>query len=73
LLARGKHTFDLSIFNHLKKIITMNNILYIVAVILVIIWAFGYFGMHAGGIIHILLVIAVIAILFRIIRGGRVM
>jgi Family of unknown function (DUF5670) len=50
----------------------MSNLLYIVAVILVIIWAFGYFGMHAGGIIHILLVIAVIAILFRIIRGGRI-
>jgi hypothetical protein len=50
----------------------MGNLLYIIAVVLVIIWAFGYFSMHAGGIIHILLVIAVIAILFRVIRGGRI-
>lgn len=50
----------------------MGNILYIIAVVLIIIWAFGYFSMQAGGIIHILLVIAVIAILFRVIRGGRI-
>jgi hypothetical protein len=50
----------------------MGNILYIIAVVLIIIWAFGYFNMQAGGIIHILLVIAVIAILFRLIRGNRV-
>lgn len=49
----------------------MGNILYIVAVILVIAWLVGYFGMHAGGIIHILLVIAVIAIILQVIRGGR--
>jgi hypothetical protein len=50
----------------------MGNLLYIIAVILVIIWAFGYFSMQTGGIIHILLVIAVIAVLFQIIRGRRV-
>jgi hypothetical protein len=51
----------------------MGNLLYIIAVVLVIIWALGYFNFHAGGLIHILLVIAVIAILFRLIRGsGRI-
>jgi Family of unknown function (DUF5670) len=68
--ASGNHTFVQSLINQLKKII-MSNILYIVAVVLVILWAFGYFSLHAGGIIHVLLVIAVIAILFRLIRGGR--
>ena len=49
----------------------MGNILYIIAVILVIVWAIGFLGGYAtGGIIHILLVIAVIAILLRIIRGA---
>ena len=49
----------------------MGNILYLVAVILVIIWAVSFFGGYAtGGIIHILLVIAVIAIILKVIRGA---
>ncbi|RZK48567.1 MAG: lmo0937 family membrane protein [Pedobacter sp.] len=47
----------------------MGNLLYIIAVILVIIWAVSFFGEYAtGGIIHILLVIAIIAILLKVIR-----
>lgn len=42
--------------------------MYLIAVILVIAWAIGFLGYHAGGIIHLLLVIAVIAILLKIIR-----
>jgi hypothetical protein len=49
----------------------MGNILYTVAVILVIIWAIGYLGFNTGGIIHILLVIALIAVLLRLIQGRR--
>ncbi|MCC6410817.1 MAG: lmo0937 family membrane protein [Saprospiraceae bacterium] len=49
----------------------MDNLLYIIAVILVIAWAVGFVGFHAGGLIHILLVIAVIAVLFRIISGRK--
>lgn len=51
----------------------MNNLLYIIAVVLVILWAIGFIGYHLGGIIHLLLVIAVIAILLRIIRGDKVL
>ena len=47
----------------------MRNLLYLVAVVLVIGWVFGFFVYDTGGIIHILLVIAVIAVLFRIIGG----
>ncbi len=46
----------------------MRSLLYIIAVILVIGWAFGFFMYNAGGIIHILLVIAIISILLGIIR-----
>ena len=46
----------------------MGNLLYLIAVILIIAWAIGYFGYNAGGIIHILLVIAIIAILHKVIR-----
>ena len=49
----------------------MGNLLYIIAVILVIGWAVGFIGYSAGGIIHVLLVIALIAILFRVIQGRR--
>jgi hypothetical protein len=49
----------------------MGNLLYLIAVILIIAWIFGYFiTPMGGGLIHILLVIAVIAILLRVIRGG---
>lgn len=50
----------------------MRGLLYIVAVVLVIGWALGYFVYSASGLIHILLVIAVIAILLRIIGGKRI-
>ena len=50
----------------------MGNLLYAVAVILIVIWAIGFLGYHAGGLIHLLLVIAVISILLRVIRGNRV-
>ena len=50
----------------------MNNLLYIVAVILIIGWLVGFIGFHAGGLIHILLVIAVIAIILRLIQGRSV-
>lgn len=46
----------------------MGNLLYIIAVILVIAWAIGFLGYHVGGLIHILLVIAVISILLKLIR-----
>lgn len=47
----------------------MGNLLYTVAIILVILWAIGFLGYNAGGIIHILLVIALIAVILRVIRG----
>jgi len=50
----------------------MGNLLYVIAVILIIAWAIGYLGYSAGGLIHILLVIAIIAILLRVIRRGDV-
>ncbi len=50
----------------------MGNLLYTIAVILVILWAIGFFGgFVAGNLIHILLVIAIIVVLLRIIQGRR--
>ncbi|MEO6302663.1 MAG: lmo0937 family membrane protein [Bacteroidia bacterium] len=47
----------------------MSNLLYILAVILIISWAIGFFAYSAGSLIHVLLVIALIAIILRVIRG----
>lgn len=50
----------------------MGNLLYVIAVILIIAWAVGFVGFQAGGLIHILLVIAIIVILVKLIQGKRV-
>ncbi len=49
----------------------MGNLLYIIAVVMVIGWAIGFFAYGAGGIIHVLLVIAIITILMRVISGQK--
>jgi hypothetical protein len=49
----------------------MNNLLYIIAVILLIGWVLGAFVFTVGKIIHILLVLAIIAILIRVIKGNN--
>jgi hypothetical protein len=49
----------------------MGNLLYTLAVILLVVWAVGFLGFHLGGVIHVLLVIALIAVLLRVIQGRR--
>ena len=53
----------------------MRGLLWLVAVICIVIWVLGFFGIVAGigtgSLIHILLVIAIIAILYNIITGRK--
>jgi len=49
----------------------MGNLLYIIAVILVIAWLIGFLGMHAGSLIHVLLVVAIVVVLLRVIEGRK--
>ena len=49
----------------------MSSLLYLIAVILLIGWVLGFFVFSAGSIIHVLLVLAVIAILIRLIGGSQ--
>ncbi len=46
----------------------MNSILYIIAIILILGWLLGVFYYSATGLIHVLIVIAVIALLLGVIR-----
>jgi hypothetical protein len=50
----------------------MSNLLYVIAILLIIGWALGFFAYSAGGIIHILLVLALIAVLLRLIGGRKI-
>ncbi len=51
----------------------MRDLVWLIAVILILGWAVGYFGFGeaVGSFIHILLVLAVIAILYRLITGRK--
>jgi len=49
-----------------KKI--MRSLLYFIAVILVIGWILGAFVYSAGGLIHVLLVLAIISLILGVIR-----
>lgn len=49
----------------------MGNFLYLIAVLLIIGWAIGFLAYGAGGLIHILLAIAIVAVILRIIKGDK--
>ena len=48
----------------------MRGLLYLIAVLLVIGWLVGFLAYSVGGLIHILLVLAVVSILLSLIRRG---
>ena len=46
--------------------------LYTLAIILLVLWALGFLThFTAGGLLHVLLVVAVVVILVRILKGRR--
>jgi len=49
----------------------MRYFLYIIAAILIIGWLIGVFAYHLGGLIHVLLTLAIIVIIIRLIRGDE--
>lgn len=51
----------------------MSNLLWAIAAILIVMWLLGFaLKFTLGGLIHILLVLAIIAVLVRIITGRRI-
>jgi len=50
----------------------MSDLLYIIAIILIIGWFLGVIVFSIGGLIHLLLVVAIIAVLLRLIRGRSI-
>jgi hypothetical protein len=51
----------------------MVSILWAVAVLMVVLWLLGFLVVHIGGpLIHLLLVLAVIAVVYNLVTGRRV-
>ena len=51
----------------------MGNLLWVIIVVLVILWLLGFFAVNIGGnLIHILLVLALILLIYRLATGRRV-
>lgn len=48
------------------------GLLELIIAILVIFWLVGFFVAHIGGLIHLLLVVALIALIFRLVRGRTI-
>jgi hypothetical protein len=52
----------------------MGNLLWVIIVVLVILWLLGFVAFPVGGnLIHILLVIALILVIYRLATGRRVL
>ena len=50
------------------------NMLWTIALVLLVLWGLGFVTSYTmGGFIHILLVLAVVAVLVRLIQGRRVL
>jgi len=47
------------------------NMLWTILVILLVLWAIGVIGHIGGGLIHLLLIVAAIALVFNLVSGRR--
>ncbi len=48
--------------------------LYTLAVILLVLWLLGFVAFHVGGgLIHLLLVVAVVVVIYQLVTGRRVL
>jgi hypothetical protein len=44
-----------------------------ILIVLVVLWALGLFAFHAGGLIHVLLVIALVVLIVRLLQGRKIL
>jgi hypothetical protein len=50
----------------------VGNLLYVIALILIIVWAIGFIVYNTGGFIHVLLAIALVVIIIKVIQKKKV-
>lgn len=44
-----------------------------IIVILLVLWALGFFAFHVGGLVHVLLVIALVVVVLRLLQGRKIL
>jgi hypothetical protein len=44
-----------------------------ILIILVVLWALGFFVVHVGSLVHVLLVVALIVLIVRLLQGRRIL
>ena len=49
----------------------MSNVTYVFAVIFLIGWAIGFFALHLGSSVHLVLVFALMLLILRVVQGKK--
>lgn len=49
----------------------LKKIFYILALVLIVIWAVGFFVYALGALVHLLLIVAILIIAYRVSRSSR--
>jgi len=44
-----------------------------ILIVLIILWALGFFAFHVGGLVHVLLVIALVVLVIRLLQGRKIL
>ena len=44
-----------------------------IIVVLLVLWALGFFAFHVGGLVHVLLVIALVVVILRLLQGKKIL
>lgn len=43
-----------------------------ILIVLLVLWALGFFAFHVGGLVHVLLVIALVVLVIRLLQGRKI-
>lgn len=49
----------------------MRTVLNTIIILVLLGWLIGYFGYHTGGLFHLILIIAVVAIIIQLLPGNK--
>ena len=67
--SRPRTTANRTGRNDKKEVGMLETIL----IILVVLWALGFFAFHVGGLVHVLLVIALVVLIVRLLQGRKIL
>ncbi len=60
------------VFTVERRLVMIGTILWIIVVVLVVLWLLGWLAFHiGGGLIHLLIIVAIIVLLYNLFFGRR--